>query len=351
LSKVAGIKGAYIPIFLICFWLAEICSAEGYFRLVLADGTVVEGKMLRVTPATIEIDPDGPEEFASYNRSRISEILYMKRKPADAPETETVGETGILAVKYDLENDFMHNDTPGMIHDYIMIDGALYFTGSYRDFCIELPVGNHILELCGMNMACYEPTDFYSLESGGASPRIWRQVNSFTFGKSMNIDVRRDSATVITLERRNRDYLFVSGEGSNVSSVENYSLSGSYTFKRLYPENGIIPGKLFFEELPKNYVFHDSLEYRYAFVFNESERARFNDSAYLPGSYEIEAHAIAWNTWKDKLISETVSRCEMKIKSGHTTIVKFESSVNRLDCKVTILPDSWFEISTRESKE
>ncbi len=355
--KTVGIKNFFITIFLICLCRADIGRTEGYFRLVLIDGTVVEGEMIRVTPATIEIDPYGPETFASYNQSVISDIVYMKQKPGGASnlnfdkENESKTDaTGILTVRFNIENAGLPDDEPGLIHDYVMIDGRLYFTGLYADFYIELPPGNHTLELCGINMAYYEPTDFYSLENGGTTPRIWKQDNPFTFGKSMNIDIRRDSAIVITLEKRNRDCLFVSSMDTRVSCQEDFLSKGKSIFKLLSPENGIIPGKLVFEELPKNHLLHDSLEYRYVFVFSESEWARFNDAAYLPGNYVIEARAMAWNRWKDKLISETVSRCEMEIKSGHTTIVKFESLVNRLDYKVIVLPSSWFEISTRESE-
>lgn len=357
MPKTVGFRGVLLTIFLICLFQADIGRAEGYFRLVLVDGTVVEGEMIRVTPATIEINPDGPEEFASYNQSKISDIVYMKQKPGSASNLNSDKQndsksnaTGILAVRFNSENPALPDDTLGLIHDYIMIDGILYYTGHFKDFQVELPPGKHILELCGVNMAYYEPTDFYSLENGGTTSRIWKQDNPLTSGKSMNIRIRRDSATVITLERRNLDYLFVSSIDSRVSCREDFLSKGKSISKVLFPEKGIIPGKLVFEELPKNYVLHDSLEYRYVSVFSESEWARFNDAAYLPGNFVIEARTIAWNTWKDKLISETVSRCEAKIESGHTTVVKFEISINNLECRVTILPGSWFKISTREAQ-
>ncbi|UCE66788.1 MAG: hypothetical protein JSU85_01900, partial [Candidatus Zixiibacteriota bacterium] len=62
MQKTFRFKGLFATIFLICLCRADSALAEGYFRLVLIDGTVVEGEMIRVTPATIEINPDGPEE-------------------------------------------------------------------------------------------------------------------------------------------------------------------------------------------------------------------------------------------------------------------------------------------------
>ncbi|UCC78548.1 MAG: hypothetical protein JSW64_09700 [Candidatus Zixiibacteriota bacterium] len=358
MPKTLGIKGLFATVCLICLFMAHSARAEGYFCLVLIDGTVVEGEMIRITPATIEIDPEGPEDFASYNQGVIRDILYTRHKPGAPAKIEPVRDKGektvakgILAVKFNVEKGAKPGDAIGLVRDYVMIDGRLYFTGRFEDFMIELPSGNHTLELCGIDMAYHEPSDFYSLENGGSCPRIWRQDNAFSFGKSMNIHVRRDSATFITLGKQYRDYLFVSMQKSRIINREDLPPNIQATFKRLSVENGIVPGKLVFEELPRNYIFHDSLEYRYAFVFNESEWGRFNDAAYLPGNYAIEARAIAWNTWKDNLISETISRCEAKIESGHTTIVKFELNVNDLFCSFTVLPDSRFEISTRDLKE
>ena len=357
MSKTLGIKELLSAIFLIFLFGADSTRADGYFRLILIDGTVAEGEMIRITPATIEIDPEGPEEFASYNRSVIKDIIYTKQKPVGTPKMDPIPEekgdsktSGYLAVKYNIGNRGLPRDTLTTIHDYVLIDGKLYFTGRFEDFMIGLPSGNHTLELYGIDIAYYEPTDFYSLENGGIKPRVWGGENPYSTGKSMNIQVRGDSVTVIAFVKQNRDILFVAAVESRVISRGSLAFRNSFDFKGLSFEQGIIPGKLVFDELPKNHLAHDSLEYRYSYVFNESRWGRFNNTAYLPGSYEIEARTLAWNRWKGKFINESVNLCEVEINSGLITVVKFKSLINRLDCEVTILPAGWFEISIRESQ-
>ena len=358
MSKIYCLKAVFITICLVWLFQADPCLAEGYFRLVLTDGTIVEGEMIRITPATIEINPEGPEEFASYNRSRISDVVYMssrpekKAVPKSAPEPELkAAQQGILVVRFNFEGDNMSDETPELVHDYVLIDSLLYFAGRFDNFLIELPAGWHSLEFCGDSIAYLEPTYFYHLHDGGNAVRIWRQAEPYIFGKTINIDIRGDKATSITLDRLNENSLFISDKDSRVKSREEMLSDQPDTLKWLRAENGIIPGKLIFEKLPDDFVYHDSLVFRYRVVFNESDWARFNDSAYLPGNYLIEARALAWNNWRNKLTGETVTRCQAEIRSGHTTVVKFDACLDSLDCRVTILPDKWFEISTRESKE
>lgn len=352
-------KGRYkyrIAISLIfLLWAAQIdsCAAEGYFQLILRDGSIVNGEMIRVTPSTIEFDPDGPETFASYNRSEIKEILYkrgllsnnsVKKETSDQKINPL--KKGLLAFKFNLEHKELLSDSSLNAQNYVMIDSALYFTGQFADFYIELPAGRHIVEFSGPQLAYFEPGRSYSFWGNYKTGKVWRQSEPFFYGEEIRVEIEDGKSTLIVVDSRKGDYLFISAEKSKTLEKEKFQADFSSYYKKVNPENKIVPGRLIFDRLPDN-LLADSLEYRYRMVFNDFQLARFNDYAYLPGKYRIETRVAIWNEKRNKIVRRSMSHCPTEIKSGHTTWVTFFGDRMDLHCSVTIMPKLTFEISNR----
>jgi len=216
----------YRTVFSLIFllWAAQIdfCAAEGYFQLILRDGSIVNGEMIRVTSSAIEIDPDGPETFASYNRSVIKEIVYKRGKllnnsvkKAPVQKILPLGK-GLLAFKFNLEHKELLSDSSLVAQNYVMIDSALYFTGQFADFCIELPAGRHIVEFSGPYLAYFEPGGYYSFWGNYKSGKVWRQSEPFFYGKEIRAEIETGKSTLIVVDGQKGDYLFISPEKSKI---------------------------------------------------------------------------------------------------------------------------------------
>ena len=335
-------------------YLTAFCVAEGDFRLVLFDGTVVEGEMIRVTPSTIEIDPEGPKSLMVVNRDQIADIIYTKLKPGkidNIPAGIQPSRTGILAVKYNSKNIETGNKDWRLVFDYIMIDSLLYDAGRFADFMIELSSGWRHIEFCGIKAACYEKGDFYYIENGGSGTAIWKQSgNGFHSSNGMTVDIHPDSITLISFNRVSGDYIIIDDDKSGVLNKSEFTPDRRVEFREICHDDGIIPGGLILGEVPSSYQYHDSLEYRYDVVYDEIKSARFNNRLFLPGVYSIATRVTAYNKWRYAETGEKTNRYDIEIRGGYATTVEFQSFKDRLDCRISISPEKRFEISASEAK-
>ena len=342
-----------IVILLLCRAAASL--AGGYFRLTLTDGTVMEGEMIRVTPSTIEIDPDGPDTLAVVNRGLIADIVYTKFRPGktSAGEIEAKrSETGRLAMRFDCE--IVESPEPDRrpVYDYIMIDSLLYNTGRFEDFMIELPTGWNSIRFCGIRTACFELRDFFNIEEGGSGAAIWRGIgDGFHASNIVSVDIRPDSVTLVSYNRRNGIYIMIDDESSGVFGYNEFGGYRGIDFKQLDLSDGIVPGRLVYGRVPGAYQYHDSLEYRYSVIGDELRSGHFGDILYLPGVYTIETRAAAFNKWRYAAVDVKTDRYDIEIRSGRTTRIEFEPKIDSLACKISISPDSSIKISAREAGE